>query len=201
MNAMEVEVKLRLPGPEAHQQLEQLLATGRKATHRQENYFFDGSKRELNSQRVVLRVRFYDHDKKAVLTLKGQQVLVDGIGRASEVEEPVDPAVGREALKNPSSLLQLPGDILQNLAKHYNLSELKCLGGFQNVRQVFDWQGFTLELDETQYEWGRLYELEAETDKPEELRSQLESLLQQHGIQYSYSKTSKFANFINRTLL
>jgi hypothetical protein len=38
-------------------------------------------------------------------------------------------------------------------------------------------------------------------DKPEELRSQLEQLLQSHGIQYSYSKTSKFANFINRTLL
>jgi hypothetical protein len=38
--------------------------------HAQENYFFDGSKGELNSKRVVLRVRFYDTDKKARLTLK-----------------------------------------------------------------------------------------------------------------------------------
>lgn len=38
-------------------------------------------------------------------------------------------------------------------------------------------------------------------DKPEELRSQLEALLQQQGIPYSYSKTSKFANFVNKTLL
>lgn len=38
-------------------------------------------------------------------------------------------------------------------------------------------------------------------DKPEELRSQLEALLQQEGIPYSYSKTSKFANFVNKTLL
>lgn len=38
-------------------------------------------------------------------------------------------------------------------------------------------------------------------DKPEELRSQLEELLQKEGIQYSYSATSKFANFINKTLV
>lgn len=38
-----------------------------------------------------------------------------------------------------------------------------CLGGFHNVRQEAAWQGFTLELDETRYEWGSLYELEAET--------------------------------------
>lgn len=36
----------------------------------QENYFFDGPSKELNSRFVVLRVRFYDVDKKAVLTLK-----------------------------------------------------------------------------------------------------------------------------------
>lgn len=36
----------------------------------QENYFFDGPNKELNSRFVVLRLRFYDTDKKAVLTLK-----------------------------------------------------------------------------------------------------------------------------------
>lgn len=38
-----------------------------------------------------------------------------------------------------------------------------CLGGFDNTRQEVSWQGFTLELDETSYPWGTLYELEAET--------------------------------------
>lgn len=36
----------------------------------QENYFFDGAGQELSSKRVVLRVRFYDVDRKAVLTVK-----------------------------------------------------------------------------------------------------------------------------------
>eukprot|EP00882_Tetradesmus_deserticola_P014604 GHRQ01015534.1.p1 GENE.GHRQ01015534.1~~GHRQ01015534.1.p1 ORF type:complete len:262 (+),score=144.30 GHRQ01015534.1:295-1080(+) len=199
---MEVEVKLRLPGPEAHQQLAQLLAPGLVATHQQENYFFDGPGRELGSTRVVLRLRLYDGDKKALLTLKGEQVLVDGIGRASEVEEVLpDAAAARRYLQQPSELLALPSDIMKGLAQRYGLAELVGLGGFSNSRQEAAWRGFTLELDATTYPWGCVYELEAETDKPEELRSQLEELLQSHGIQYSYSTTSKFANFINKTLV
>ena len=31
------------------------------------------------------------------------------------------------------------------------------------MRQECQWHGFTLELDETCYPWGTLYELEAET--------------------------------------
>lgn len=38
-------------------------------------------------------------------------------------------------------------------------------------------------------------------DEPEALRAQLEALLASNGVQYEYSKTSKFANFVNRTLL
>ena len=42
----------------------------RRARPLQENYFFDGAGQELSGKRVVLRVRFYGGDKKAVLTLK-----------------------------------------------------------------------------------------------------------------------------------
>lgn len=40
----------------------------------------------------------------------------------------------------------------------------------------------------------------APQDKPEQLRAELEALLSGAGIAYSYSATSKFANFRNRTL-
>lgn len=43
------------------------------------------------------------------------------------------------------------------------MKHLVCLGGFKNQREVFEWEGQTLELDETQYEWGTLYEIECET--------------------------------------
>ena len=46
------------------------MSAGLGATHKQENYFFDGPAAELNSKCTVLRLRFYDVDKKAVITIK-----------------------------------------------------------------------------------------------------------------------------------
>lgn len=43
------------------------------------------------------------------------------------------------------------------------VSELVSLGGFRNIRKDFDWEGAKLELDETQFEWGTVYEIEVET--------------------------------------
>ena len=146
----------------------------------QENFFFDGPNKELNSRLVVLRLRFYDTDKKAVLTLKvglagalscclpaccqhavqccvvsalqaspstaciccpahcnpghecsgcvpscavccvwlqGKQILQDGIGRATEIEEELDAADARRFLQQPSELLKLPSELMQNLAR------------------------------------------------------------------------------------
>ena len=31
------------------------------------------------------------------------------------------------------------------------------------MRKDFDWEGFKLELDETQFDWGTVYEIEVET--------------------------------------
>jgi uncharacterized protein YjbK len=50
-----------------------------------------------------------------------------------------------------------------SVCSKYNLTQLVCMGGFNNTRQEVSWKGFTLELDETKYPWGTLYELEAET--------------------------------------
>ena len=43
------------------------------------------------------------------------------------------------------------------------MRELVCLGGFRNLRRDYAWEGFKLELDETQFEWGTVYEIEVET--------------------------------------
>lgn len=37
------------------------------------------------------------------------------------------------------------------------------MGGFRNRRQEYAWEGCTLELDETYFEHGTLYEIECET--------------------------------------
>lgn len=48
---------------------------------------------------------------------QGEQILQDGIGRASEVEEPLDAAAARSFLTQPSELLKLPSELMQGLAR------------------------------------------------------------------------------------
>jgi uncharacterized protein YjbK len=166
---MEVEVKLRLGSASDYDRLAALLAPNAGPEYRQENFFFDGANGELNARRVVLRVRLYNGAEKATLTVKGEQILKDGIARAAETEAPLDPAVARALVSDPRPTLvgSSPNSdaaaILDALVTQYSLTSLKCLGGFDNLRREFAWSGFTLELDRTEYPWGVLHELECET--------------------------------------
>jgi len=170
----------------------------RKATHHQENFFFDGPGKELSAQRAVLRVRFYDTDRRALITLKGKQLLVDGIGRGSEVEcDAPDPKAARAWVADPAGLLALDDPLIRDgVAARFKVPSLVCMGGFKNVRQEFPFAGHTLELDETRFEWGTVYEIEVESARPEEVKAELEALLKARGIPFSYSTTTKFHNFI-----
>lgn len=205
---MEVEVKLRLPSREAHDAVAAALADSKIATHEQENFFLDGPGQELTSKRAVLRVRFYDVDKRALVTLKGQQKLADGVGRGTEVEfDFADAAAARKFVDvgaRPSSAsMKEAGDnvVTKRLREDYNVDELVCIGGFRNVRKEFTFSGHTLELDETKFEHGTVFEIEVESTDPEPLKAKLEEFLKSKGIEYEYSSTTKFANYINKTLL
>ncbi|KAL3146052.1 hypothetical protein ABBQ38_015404 [Trebouxia sp. C0009 RCD-2024] len=198
---MEVEIKLRLPNKEAHDKVAEALKDAYIETHDQENFFYEGSEKELNKARVSLRTRFYGGDKKCVITMKGRQSMVGGVGTATEVEEDVDPAEARKWLTNPDALLNLQGsDILEKLRRDLKPKHLVCLGGFKNMRQDYNYEGLKMELDETSYEWGTCYEIEIETEDPEPTKAKLEAFLESKGIPYKYGTKTKFANFRQRTL-
>jgi uncharacterized protein YjbK len=198
---MEVEIKLRLPNKEAHAQVAELLKPSYKETHEQENFFFDGTNKEMTGAKLALRVRFYGVDKKAVITLKGRQSMVGGVGTATEVEEDVDPKEARTWLQEPNKLLQLQhSDIMESVRRQQHPEGLVCLGGFRNIRQDYDYEGLKLELDHTIYEWGECYEIEIETPDPEPTKAKLEALLKSKSIPYKYNTTTKFHNFRKRTL-
>lgn len=80
------------------------------------------------------------------------------------------------------------------------MEQLVALGGFKNVRKVVPWQGETLEIDETQYEWGSVFEVECETAEPEAVRDKLSAFLEANGIGFKLNTTTKFQNFLNRAL-
>ena len=84
---MEIEVKLRLKSSEDHRKVcDRFGVEGHKAKYFQENYFFDGNQKELGSQRVVLRIRFYNMNEKCVITVKGKAILKNGVGKVRERE-------------------------------------------------------------------------------------------------------------------
>lgn len=57
-----------------------------------------------------------------------------------------------------------PGCMLRSfVCRKLGIQNLVCMGGFKNRRQEIAWEGETLELDETFFERGTLYEIECET--------------------------------------
>ena len=197
---VEVEVKLRLGGAGDHAKLAELLRPGYRERIEQENNFFDGSRGELSSRRVNLRVRLMGD--RAEVTVKGKAVLVDGVSKASEENEAVGFDVARGWVADPATLPGAGPSLPGRTAEELGVPEggFVGLGGFRNIRDVFVWEGETLELDETLYEWGTLYELECETERPEVVKPRLEALLRGAGVDFRDSTTSKFSNFRNRTL-
>lgn len=202
IQGQEVEVKLRIPDSASFAAVKSLLLPSFKTVHDQENHFFDGAKGELSSQRIVLRIRFYDGDQKAVITCKGKQVLENGIGRAPEEEEDIDIDLARSCLEDPNVLLtNEESALMKKLKDEMTFPDgLTHLGGFDNKRFVYNWRGYTLEADQTSYPWGSMFEIECETEEPEELKATLETFLSDNYIPFSDSKKSKFANFMDKTL-
>ena len=60
--------------------------------------------------------------------LQGRQALVGGVGRATEEEEDIDPALAREALRDPSKLMSTGSDLINNLLKCALLSARTVTG-------------------------------------------------------------------------
>lgn len=63
------------------------------------------------------------------------------------------------------------------------------------MRNVYNWEGVKLELDETHFAFGTAYEIECETTDPERFRQLLGDLLDKNGVTYKYSTISKFGIF------
>ncbi|PKI48468.1 triphosphate tunnel metalloenzyme 3-like [Punica granatum] len=193
---MEVEIKLKLPDSTAHQKLSELLSPFHLKTLTQENVFFDSPAAELVKNFAALRLRFYDLDSRCVISLKAKPVISGGISRVEEEEEPLDPVLARTLVAEPSRILSVnPSNVVRRVREEYGVKELVCLGGFRNVRSVYEWRGLTLELDETMYDFGTSYEIECETVEPERDQKLIEGLLSENGVRYTYSSMNKFAVF------
>lgn len=94
--------------------------------------------------------------------------------------------------------------IMQRVCREFGVGENEegfvCLGGFRNVRQVFEWKGLKLEVDETIYAFGTCYEIECESKEPEKDKMLIEGLLKDNGIGFKYCQVNKFQVFLSGKL-
>ncbi|XP_073034588.1 triphosphate tunnel metalloenzyme 3-like isoform X1 [Primulina eburnea] len=194
---MEIEVKLRLPNKASYQKLLSLLSPFHVVTHHQHNTFFDGSASELSSRRAIFRLRFHEqtHLPKCFACLKAKAIIINGVSRVEEDEEEVDPNIGRACFEDPGKLTEMNSRVLRRVKEEFGVSGFMGLGGFKNVRNVYEWNEVKLEVDETKYEFGDLYEVECESVEPERVKGMIEEFFKQNGIDHSDSVVSKFAIF------
>ncbi|XP_024928593.3 triphosphate tunnel metalloenzyme 3-like [Ziziphus jujuba] len=192
---MGVELKLRIPSAMVHCRLKDLLSPFHVTTQHQENFFFDGANNELSSHQAVLFLRLYDDDTRCFISLKARAVLVDGVCSVEEDEEDLDPVLGRACVAEPEKLLSVECGILRRLKEEFGVLKFVGLGGYANVRNVYEWKGLKLEVDEIRYEFGTCYEIECETTDPEGVKKVLEEFLKENGIEYSYSVATKSTVF------
>nr|GEX08895.1 triphosphate tunel metalloenzyme 3-like [Tanacetum cinerariifolium] len=138
-------------------------------------------------------------DTHATLTLKSKPNISNGISQTQELEEPIDPTFARIISLDPKQFATFVKEskILQKVESEYGVvwNEMVCLGGFKNVRFVYEWNGLKLEVDESLFDFGVSYEIECECDDPEQAKLMIEEMLRSNGIRFSYSKVSKFAVF------
>ncbi|XP_057769206.1 triphosphate tunnel metalloenzyme 3 [Salvia miltiorrhiza] len=194
---MEVEVKLRLPNKAAHQKLLASLSPFHTTTHHQHNTFYDGTAGELSSRRAVLRLRFHEEPvlPKCFVTLKANAVLANGVSRVEEDEEELDYSIGKACSADPQKLNDADSRVLRRVKEEFGIESYVSLGGFKNVRNVYEWKGVELEIDEVNYEFGDMYEIECESVEPDKVKGMITDFLKENGIEYSDSQMSKFAIF------
>jgi hypothetical protein len=137
----EVELKLGLPSAAAHARLREALdaAGGFVRAVRQENLFLDGTRGELLTVGITLRVRVEREDgpPRVLLTLKSGHARRGDVMDHAEWECPLPLEVG-EVRSDPSRLLALDLNPVRELVRRLpGLIALRLLGGFTNERRVY----------------------------------------------------------------
>jgi hypothetical protein len=178
---IEQELKLALAGEDDYLRARDLL---------------EPSERVVKAAGMMLRVRQEGGD--VVATLKSGARLEGGTLRAREQEAAVDPdewtaiVSGRAAVGGlrvepvRAVLLAVGGD-----------ADLRIRGTMRNRRSVHRVAGFTVELDRTELPDGSVsFEIEVETEHPDEAREALVERLEQGGVRWSEQTLTKYERFL-----
>lgn len=173
----ETEFKYLLNKKSFHNLLEQLAVD---EILNQKNYYFDGECQELSSHQWALRLR--QSSGLNLLTLKGPSKLTQGVASRVEIESEIDEERASKLLAGCGVQEILTEDMKREIPE-VAAFRLGLICSFSTRRHVIPWRGHAIELDEVMCDGEKLYELELEClpAKVEELRTELEKLIENSG--------------------
>ncbi|KAJ3312883.1 hypothetical protein HDU76_002773 [Blyttiomyces sp. JEL0837] len=187
----EVELKLRLFSCGDLERIQKALIQSHGAwitsSMRQTDVFFDGIHDQMmNKDKTVLRIRRihqggvdrmqyvsnYELDQdRYIATIKLNMTMKDGVMTANEMESSITNKLAKSLLNNPKSALLTQHPLLSKISAIYNLEPdgLKIVGSYSTMRTSLVMNdGKEIELDDTEFHFGRGWEIEMETTKPQE---------------------------------
>ena len=195
---MERELKLGLVDPGGLNALLALLPTPTKVIEQRNHYFIDEAGR-LKETRTMVRVRVsrrldIDEAPQVILTTKRRLEAKEGYFIAQEAECALASSDWELVQEGRSHLLDLHPEPLAS----FNLtSPLICHGIMRNVRHVVDLEGFTLEIDRSEFPGNHIaVEVEVETDDPEGARALVTRVANDADVALFPQERGKYARFL-----
>lgn len=196
----EIEIKLTLDESNYRKVIDNLKGSI-KETLDQWNIFFDTPSLTLRKGKSNLRIRRILSDKspeKWFITCKQGGILKDGVAIKPEYETEVTSDLAKYLLTLPSDFFnKLPAQIQEPISFAKD-GDFHIIGDFRTIRRVIPYQGIKIEADESFLpDSTKFYEIEVESDKPEEAKPIIEQKLNEVGAKFHNSKMSKMARLMS----
>jgi uncharacterized protein YjbK len=201
-SSIEVEIKIRLNSEDDYKTFKNFIGLPYNIDN-QINYYLDSPNSDIVNSKSVLRLRIINNNR-AVITFKGKLNLINGIAKNEEIEEDINLDLAKLFINNPNQYIEKlynESELLKKIYVRFNILTLNILGSITTNRSIYNWNNHKLELDDSDYGFAKNYEIEIETSIPDQIKSDLETLLINIGVAYSYNKTNKFGHFINKKII
>ncbi len=195
----EIEIKFRLEGKSEYEKFCQGMGPPEKERD-QVNHYFQSTDGLIPGDKGVIRIRV--EDGKPVLTVKLGGELIGGVAVSQEFEEPWPTPVD-DWVSLSDKLWEVGHAGMQALEKAVGKRFLLVWAGqMSNNRKFYPIsEDLCLEVDASCYSNGKKdYEIEVETEKPEEVRELLKAFLDTRGVRYSLQTETKYQRFLKYSL-
>ncbi len=191
----EIEIKFRLEGKSNYEKLCQ--AMGPPIEEREQvNHYFQSHDGLIPGDNGVIRIRV--EAGKPMFTVKLGGTLIGGVAVSQEYEEPWPDLV--DEWSSLSDRLWEVGHagmeaLEKEAGKRFNLV---WVGQMSNNRKFYRLsEDLCLEVDASCYSNGKKdYEIEVETEKPDDVQEYLKTFLETMGVRYSLQTETKYQRFL-----